>query len=143
MPAKQLRPRDVAPLEPEEFGIAFQAALDAGQSSTGAPASSPWQRARRALERRFADDSDKIESADWRFRAVMDLFTRDVLVDWTRAGVGAASRVEIHPAVLDVASRMRLASNGKFPVRKFLADVARTARRNYADLEDWPLPDDD
>lgn len=143
MPAKRLPPQEVAPIEPAEFGVAFQAALDAGQSAIGATTSTPWERARRALERRFAEDSDKIESADSRFRAVMDLFTRDALVDWTRGSGGAAARMEIHPAVLDVASRMRLASNGKFPVRKFLADVSRTARSNYADLEDWPLPDRD
>lgn len=143
MPAKRLRPQDVAPIEPAEFGVAFQAALDAGQSANGAPSSTPWERARRALERRFSGDDEKIESADSRFRAVMDLFTRDVLVDWTRGSGGAAPRMEIHPAVLDVASRMRLAGNGKFPVRKFLDDVSRTARSNYADLEDWPLPDED
>lgn len=141
MPAKPPRPEDAAPLAAAEFGIAFQLALDAGQGAVGTPSSSPWNRARRALELHFADQPDKLESAHLRFRAVMDLFTRDIIADWTRGG--AAERMEIHPAVLDVASRLRLASNGKFPVRKFLADVSHTARSNYADLEDWPLPDDD
>lgn len=139
MPARRSRPEDAASLEPAEFGLAFQLALDAGQSAADTPASTPWDRARRALERHFAGDAGKLESADLRFRAVMDLFTRDVLEDWTRSG-GVASRMEIHPAVLDVACRMRLASNGKFPVRKFLAEVSDTARSNYSDLDDWPLP---
>lgn len=142
MPSRRPHPRHAAPLEPAEFGIAFQVALDAGQGAADAPASSPWDRARRALERHFADDARKLESADLRFRAVMDLFTRNVLEEWTRAS-GAAPRMEIHPAVLDVASRMRLASNGKFPVRKFLDDVSGTARRHYSDLEEWPLPSGD
>jgi len=143
MSAKQPRPQDVVALEPAEFGIAFQLALDAGQNAAGAPTSTPWERARRALELHFAGDVDKLESANQRFRAAMDLFTRDVLSDWTRSSGGEAPRVEIHPAVLDVASRMRLASNGKFPVRKFLADVSQTARSNYADLQDWPLQNGD
>ena len=46
---------------------------------------------------------------------------------------------DILPAVLDVASRLRLASNGKFPVRKFIEQVTETATRNYADLDQWPL----
>jgi hypothetical protein len=135
------RPRDVSPLEPAEFGIAFQLALDAGQSSDNASSSSPYERASFALKRYFADRTDTFVSADFRFRALMDLYTRDVLVDWVRSGSGGSVRTEIHPAVLDVASRLRLASNGKFPVRKFLEDVTQTARSNYADLDQWPLGD--
>jgi hypothetical protein len=56
-----------------------------------------------------------------------------------RGSDSRSSRTEIHPAVLDAASRMRLASNGKFPVRKFLQEVAETARQHYADLAEWPL----
>ena len=134
MTDRHLRARDAMPLEPGEFGIAFQLALDAGQSPDGPGAQSPWERARRALERHFADQTDKFTSADFRFRALMDLYTRDALTDWVRGGSGSSSRTEIHPAVLDVASRARLASNGKFPVRKFLEEVAETARTHYADL---------
>jgi hypothetical protein len=133
------RPQDVAPLEPAEFGIAFQIALDAGQNPSKATSSSPWERASFALERYFSDQRDKFDSADFRFRAVMDLYTRNVLADWVRSGDGASRRMEIHPAVLDVASQLRLASNGKFPVRRFLEKVSATAKENYADLEEWPL----
>lgn len=143
MAHKQSRPQDVSAIEPSEFGVAFQVALDAGQGAAESASTSPWERARIALEAHFADDNEKLESADLRFRATMDLFMRDVLSEWTRSSGGSAARMEIHPAVLDVASRMRLASNGRFPVRKFLADVMKTARGNYADLEDWPLPGGD
>lgn len=139
MPAKRTKPEDVAGLDPTEFGIAFQLALDAGQSSRNASASSPYERASFALKRYFADRTNEFVSADYRFHALMDLYTRDVLIDWIRSPSDASPRTEIHPAVLDTASRLRLASNGKFPVRKFLQEVARTARSHYADLEQWPL----
>ncbi len=141
MPGRRLRPQDVAPLEPAEFGIAFQIALDSGQNPESATLSSPWERARFALKRHFADQKDKFESADFRFRALMDLYTKDILADWIRSSGNASTRTELHPAVLDVASRLRLASNGRFPVRKFLEKVAETAKINYIDLEEWPLND--
>lgn len=131
-------PRHAAPLEPGEFGIAFQLALDAGQGPDRPGAATPWARASLALEAHFPDDADKRESAEHRFRALMDLYTRDSLGPWVR-DAGGAARTEIHPAVLDVASRMRLADNGRFPVRKFLERVGDTARRNYSDLAEWPI----
>ena len=133
------RPQDIAPLDAAEFGIAFQIALDSGQNSANAPSTTPWERARSALKRHFAGRENSFESADFRFRALMDLYTRDTLADWIRSSGDTTERTEIHPAVLDVASRMRLASNGKLSVRKFLEEVAATARRDYADLEEWPL----
>ena len=139
MAAKRARPEDVAGIDPAEFGIAFQLALDAGQNSQDVSASSPYERASFALKRHFADRADDFVSADYRFHALMDLYTRNVLVDWTRRPGDASPRTEIHPAVLDTASRMRLASNGKFPVRKFLQEVEKTARSRYSDLEQWPL----
>ena len=139
MSRKSPRPQDIAPLEPAEFGIAFQLAIDAGQSPSGATSSSPWERASFALKRHFSEQKEKFDSAHFRFRALMDLYTRDALADWTRSGGEPSRRIEIHPAVLDVASRLRLASNGKFPVRKFLEEVSITARENYSDLEEWPI----
>jgi hypothetical protein len=139
MTLKRPRPQDVSALEPAEFGIAFQLALDSGQDSRNASASSPYERASFALKRYFANRTGDFVSADYRFQALMDLYTRNVLNDWVRRPNDASPRTEIHPAVLDTASRMRLASNGKFPVRKFLEEVASIARKNYADLEQWPL----
>lgn len=137
--ALRTHPQNASPLEPADFGVAFQLALDAGQEAHNAAPSSPYERASFALKRHFADRTDAFVSAEYRFRALMDLYSRDVLVDWVRLSGGASARTEIHPAVLDVASRLRLASNGKFPVRKFLEDVVATARKNYADLDQWPL----
>ena len=137
MPARGSQPQDAAPLEPAEFGIAFQIALDAGQSLSDA--SSPWDRASFALKQHFSNRPEKFEAANHRFRAVMDLYIRKALSDWVRSGDHASRRMEIHPAVLDVASGFRIASNGKFPVRKFLEKVSATARENYSDLEEWPM----
>ena len=154
---KRRRPQVVSTLEPAEFGVAFQLAIDAGQNAEAARAnaSSPiaardhepsaeirdssYQRAAMALERHFAGESDKFEGAMYRFRAVMELYTKGNLVEWIRHASYHSSSTEIHPAVLDVASRMRLAKNGKFPVRRFLEEVAKTAKNNYADLTEWPL----
>ena len=141
MAHKRLRPQDLPALEPAEFGIAFQLALDSGQNAENPSASSPYERASFALKRYFADRSDDFANADYRFQALMDLYTRDKLSDWVRRPNAASPRTEIHPAVLDTASRLRLASNGKFPVRRFLEEVAHTARRHYSDLEQWPLDD--
>lgn len=139
MRGKRMRPQDIVPLEPAEFGIAFQLALDAGQNATDASSSSPWDRAAFALKRHFSNEDEKFEAAHFRFRALMDLYTRNVLSDWTRGADNASRRMEIHPAVLDVASCLRLASNGRFPVRKFLEKVSITARENYSDLKEWPV----
>lgn len=139
MATKRARPQDITALDAAEFGIAFQLALDSGQNLNNASSSSPYERASFALKRYFADRTDDFVSADYRFHALMDLYTRDLLVDWVRRPNDASPRTEIHPAVLDTACRMRLANNGKFPVRKFLQEVAETARRNYAELDQWPL----
>ena len=45
MTRKRLRARDAMPLEPGEFGIAFQLALDAGQGAGQGDGASPWERA--------------------------------------------------------------------------------------------------
>ena len=139
MAAKKLRPQDTPRLDAAEFGIVFQLALDAGQNLANADASSPYERASFALKQHFGDRSEDFVSANYRFHALMDLYTRDLLRDWVRRPEGSSARREIHPAVLDTASRLRLAGNGKFPVRKFLEEVAQTARQHYADLDQWPL----
>ncbi len=72
MPGKRLRQQDLAPHESADFGIAFQIALDSGQNPESATSSSPWERARFALKRHFVDQKAKFESADFRFRALMD-----------------------------------------------------------------------
>ena len=137
-------PRRAAALEPGEFGIAFQIAVDAGEGrgdiDAEALGASPYERAALALARHFGDDEVKYESAFMRFRALMDLYTKRALGPWVREAGRGAGGTDIHPAVLDVASRMRLARNGRFPSRKFLEEVARTAGERYADLSEWPVP---
>jgi len=135
---KPPHPRDAVALEPGEFGVAFQIALDSGRAAP----QHPEEQATFALKRHFGADTKKYQSAILRFRAVMELYRKGDLGRWVRRSGEGGDRTEIHPAVLDVASRMRLARNGRFPVRKFLADVAETAARNYADLREWPLGTD-
>jgi len=139
MVTRKSKPQDAGPLDPGEFGIAFQLALDAGQNQADVSSSSPYERASFALKQHFGDRESAFVSANYRFHALMDLYTHDSLADWVRSPSSTSARSEIHPAVLDTASRLRLASNGKFPVRKFLHEVMETARRHYADLDQWPL----
>ena len=63
------------------------------------------------------------------------VLSRGTLADWARVREGGRSA--LHPAVIDVASRMRLSRNGRFAPRKFLDAVARTAAQAYPELADW------
>jgi hypothetical protein len=147
------RVRDVAPLDAGVFARAVIAALAAGEAG-GAGASlsvdgtdetggvsmlqlpdTAHARAAFALKRHFAHDAVAFASALPRFRALMDLFSRGTLADWARVREGGRSA--LHPAVIDVASRMRLSRNGRFAPRKFLDAVARTAAQAYPELADW------
>lgn len=143
---------DAVPLAPSLFAEAVTVGLAAGESDGGGPVTvdrpaadgsvsllelpdSPHTRAAFALKRHFADDPRAFHSALARFRALMDLFSRGVLAPWCRRSGDARSA--LHPAVIDVASRMRLSPNGRFAPRKFTAAVAEAADANYRDLE-WP-----
>lgn len=143
---------DAVALEPAVFAQAVTVGLAAGESGTGGPVTidrpaadgsvsvmeipdSPYTRAAFALKRHFPDDEKTFASALSRFRALMDLFSRGALSTWSRRR--GEERSALHPAVIDVASQMRLSSNGRFAPRKFEAAVARAARENYPDLEDW------
>lgn len=151
------RPDQVPVLDPALFAGAVLAGIaagesGAGESGAGEPLSvdrmeadgsvsvtqlpdSPHSRAAFALKRHFGDDDATFRSAWARFQALMDLFSRGTLEDWARPGEG--SRSALHPAVIDVASHMRLSANGRFAPRKFLDTVAATARERYPHLTDW------
>lgn len=146
------RPDQAPALDPALFAGAVLAGIAAGESGAGEPLSvdrmeadgsvsvtqlpdSPHSRAAFALKRHFGDDDATFRSAWARFQALMDLFSRGTLEAWARPGEG--SRSALHPAVIDVASHMRLSANGHFAPRKFLDTVATTARERYPDLEGW------
>lgn len=136
-------PRRAVALAPGEFGVAFQLAIDAGEGRAGtdpeSATTSPYERAALALRGHFPEDDEKYESAFMRFQALMHLYTRNALGVWVRDAGRGAGGTDIHPAVLDVASTMRLARNGRYPMRKFLEEVARIARERYAELAEWPI----
>lgn len=96
---------------------------------------SPHSRAAFAIKREFRDDNVAFRSALARFNALMHLFTRNALGPWSQIRDGG--RTAMHPAVIDVASSMRLSTNGHFAPRKFVAAVADVARRLYPDLQGW------
>lgn len=160
---KKQRPENARILEPAEFAQAFQLAIVAGerpQDLDDSPAAdqheelvgddglplqlsdTPYNRAAIALKRRYADDRAAFASAFYRFRALMELISRDALGMWARSSIRRQGALRIHPAVLDVASEMRLSKNGKFASRKFLDEVEKLARERYPDLPEWPKEGD-
>jgi len=143
------RTRDTPVLEPAVFAQAVLAGLAAGESAGGDPVAvdqvasdgsvsmlqvpdSPHGRAAFALKRHFGNDERAFRAALARFRALMDLFSRGALQRWCRQQDG--ERTALHPAVIDVASQMRLSDNGRFPPRKFAAAVLEAARVHYPQL---------
>lgn len=144
-------------MDAAEFAEAFELAVIAGErpqeledasgelevsGSDGHPirlSDTPYNRAGYALKRRYGEDQAGFESALYRFRALMELISKDALGPWARSSIRRQGALRLHPAVLDVASSMRLSKNGSFAVKKFLRQVETTARARYADLAEWPL----
>jgi hypothetical protein len=120
---------------PQREGVAANRVERDGSVSLLQVPDSPYSRAGFALKRHFAGDEAAFRGALPRFRALMDLFSRGVLEPWSR--VRDEGRTALHPAVIDVASRMRLSANGRFAPRKFLDEVELTARETYPQLEGW------
>jgi len=160
---KKQRPENACALEPAEFAQAFQLAIIAGErpqdledasaselpeelvGDDGLPlqlSDTPYNRAAMALKRRYPEDRAVFASAFYRFRALMELISGDALGAWARSSIRRQGALRIHPAVLDVASDMRLSKNGKFAARKFLDAVEALARERYPDLPEWRLKDD-
>lgn len=151
------RPEDARRMNPAEFADVFALAVVAGErpqeledaavkleitGSDGRPiklSDTPYNRAGFALKRRYGDDQAGFESALYRFRALMELISKGALGPWARSSIRHQGALRLHPAVLDVASSMRLSKNGSFAVTKFLKQVEATARSHYADLAEWPL----
>jgi hypothetical protein len=95
----------------------------------------PHSRAAFAIKREFPHDEKAFRGALARFNALMNLFSRNALGPW--AQLRESGNTAMHPAVIDVASSMRLSSNGRFAPRKFTAAVAEVAQQLYPDLPDW------
>lgn len=160
---KKHRPEDACPMEPAEFAQAFQLAIIAGErpqdledpaasdpqeellGDDGLPlqlSDTPYNRAAMALKRRYGDNRTVFASAFYRFRALMDLVSKGALGAWARSSIRRQGALRLHPAVLDVASEMRLSKNGKFASRKFLDAVKTLAEERYPDLPEWRLEED-
>ncbi|NIR32507.1 MAG: hypothetical protein GWN84_25015 [Gammaproteobacteria bacterium] len=147
-----MRPRDALPFSPAEFGRLFNLALTAGQDPARTAGQTdpdlrigdyrvpetPFRRAALALKAELGDDDARFKSALWRFCAVMELYRLRALTPWARRRAERHDADAIHPAVLDVASQMRLSKSGKLPRDKFLAEVDRVARVRYPELLGWP-----
>lgn len=160
---KRSRPQDACRFEPADFAAVFEIAISSGETlrhedsadldveltgDDGLPvrlSNTPFNRAGIALKRHFGNDDTRFVSALFRFHALMELVTNNALGRWMRSSIRHEGSTRLHPAVLDVASHMRLSKNGRFPVNKFLEAVEETAKAHYPDLPEWPLdaPDRD
>ena len=150
---KPMRPENAVVLEPSVFARVVLAGIAAGESTPQSdPPSveriesdgslsmlrvpdSPHSRAAFAIKREFPHDESAFRGGLARFNALMNLFSRNALGPWTQIRDGG--RTAMHPAVIDVASNMRLSANGRFAPRKFTAAVAAVAQRLYPDLQGW------
>lgn len=161
---KKQRPETAPALAPSDFAEAFQLAIVAGErpqdleksanpleqeelvGADGLPlqlSDSPYNRAAVALKRRYGNDGEAFASSFYRFRALMELISKNSLGVWVRSSIRIPGALRIHPAVLDVASEMRLSKNGKFALRKFIEAVEALAKERYPDLAEWRLQTDD
>ena len=150
---KTVRAEDAVRLEPIVFAKVVLIGIAAGENAQqGDPVSaerlepdgtvsmlqvpdSPHSRAAFAIKREFPHDEEAFRGALARFNALMTLLSRNALGPWAQVRDGG--RTAMHPAVVDVASSMRLSANGRFAPRKFTTAVAEVARRLYPDLQGW------
>ena len=91
-----------------------------------------------AIRQYFGDNRQRFEDAMIRFTALMDLYGKGVLKPWIRNSENRDDASDIHPAVVHVAGHLQPSKTGKFPSRKFLAAVQRTASESYGDITAWP-----
>ena len=155
---KHLRPDDAQVFPPDKFARLVLVAISSGEhnldqdeaghvdtlaadgSTIRVPVSdNPYQRAAAALSEYFEDDEPGLKSLIWRFGALMNLLERKVLQRWIKQDQNQSMR--IHPAVLDVASYLRLSSNGRFAQKKFVQAVNAVALQNYSHLQNWTEAD--
>ena len=92
-----------------------------------------------AIRQYFGDNHRHFEDAMIRFTGLMDLYRKGVLKPWIRNSENRDDASDIHPAVVHVAGLLQPSKSGKFPSRKFLAAVQRTASESYGDLANWPV----
>ncbi len=130
-------------LDPVEFGELVGIAIGAGQRSAPRVETRPDQQhgpytlAALALREHLADRPERFDSAMARFVALMHLFAGGQLTSWVRPSPNNSNAQDIHPAVVHVAAEMPLNRNGKFPTRKFLAEVDKIAAARYQHVESW------
>ena len=150
---KQLRPDEAQVFPPDKFAHLVLVAITSGEHNSGGDAGhvdalaadgstirvpvseNPYQRAAAALGEYFEDDEAGLNSLMWRFGALMKLLELKILQRWIKLDENQSMR--IHPAVLDVASYLRLSRNGRFAQKKFLQAVNAVALQNYSHLQDW------
>lgn len=145
----KVRAQDTPSIDAETFWEIVNVGIRAGQATDPAvgtevagQAENPYYRAGNAIRELLTGEDPLLFDAGMsRFTALMDLYGRNVLDTWLRpSGQGAKAHAkthDIHPAIIDVAARVRLSANGRFAQRKFLDEVESHAAKWYTDYDEW------
>jgi len=141
------RPQDTPSLDATQFWEVVNTGIRAGQETqpiveqaSADDLENPYYRAALAVRDLLGEESPMFSPAMTRFTALMDLYGRHALDEWLRPSPKGGQSHDIHPAIIDIAARMRLSDNGRFAQRKFLDAVETQAAKWYADFDEWEAP---
>jgi len=121
--------RGTRPVAPGLFGELVGVAIAAGQQRDPSvqqqppPMRDPYMQAAIAVRESLRDRPDLFDAVMNRFTALMDLYAGKHLGSWVRTSPQDPNAGDIHPAVIHVASQIKLKKNGRFPLKRFLQAV--------------------
>lgn len=115
-----------APVEnPERTGVTLE--NERGASQRYVFTDTPANRAMLAVKKEVGSSSKRFWSFMWRFWALAELIHHRKLAPWLRDEAADHGAQSLHPAVLDVARRMKMTKRGKFDTHDFIALVRKSS----------------
>ena len=145
---KVVQPQEAIAFDPKEFAEAFRSVNewlvrktrmqnyelprinlveDHGNISALQFTDNPTIRIITGFKEFFGQDSEKVESAIWRFFGLTSLLRDRKLDKWLKPNPGDSNSSLVHDAVIGAAATVRLTKDGKFPLQKFLQQVEALA----------------
>ena len=150
--SETLKPQDALPLPLDEFNFVFDVALNAAQltmavrnpreykltislpdgaSTRMSFPNTALNRAMVAIKQHYHRDLRTVQSAMWRFMAVLHALLDCDLQPWIRRSDDRSEPLSIHPAVVDAAATLHLDADGWLSLPELRAEVERIAREKY------------
>ena len=108
---------------PEQYGLDIE--MEPGHVERIQFTDNSLNRTMLALQKEI-DDPGKFVSFSYRFFALMDMIRNEALSRWVRRDETESRWKEVHPALIDVARRIKMNKKGKFSVRAFRRAVERS-----------------